>query len=162
MRLNIPRKISNWEIYKKIKVDKSTVNFVENTAGNGRRFATYDDYPYWAEAFAEFGLKPDSVEPMFKTMLGNNYKDGAYVHEHTDPAPEGYVHTRCNLMLEKPRIGGNPVLDGEELDVEVGDLWLCLASLETHGTTPISGGERLILSYGGLVPKSQIDKIIGR
>jgi hypothetical protein len=54
-------------------------------------------------------------------------------------------------MIKKPNIGGNPVIDGEEFNIEVNDLWLCLASLETHSSTPIYGGERLIFSYGALI-----------
>jgi hypothetical protein len=63
-------------------------------------------------------------------------------------------------MLKKPLKGGNPVLDGEEIQVDQNDLWLCLASLEKHRTTPIEGGERLIFSFGALVSIDQIKKII--
>ena len=63
-------------------------------------------------------------------------------------------------MIKKPNKGGNPILDGEEKNVEVNDLWLCLASLEKHASTPIFGGERLIYSFGALVDIDQIRKII--
>ena len=139
---------------------KPSFDFQLNTAGDGRRFATQDTAPYWKEAFAEFKLDPISVEPIFKNLTGNHFKDGAFVHPHTDVAPDGFVHVRCNLMLRKPKEGGNPILDGEELDVKEGDLWLCLASMETHSSTPIKGGERLIFSFGGLVPIDQINKIL--
>lgn len=157
MKLRIPRVIRNWEFAPYVLPN---TDFEENVAGSGRRFATQDSAPYWLEAFAAFGLCPVMVEPMFKNMTGNNYADGAFVHPHTDPAPEGYVHTRCNLMLKKPLTGGNPVIDGEEIFINQGDLWLCLASMELHGTTPIFGGERLIFSFGGLVPLPQIATIV--
>lgn len=156
MKLSIPRVIKGWRYGAFVTPN---TNFNPNNAGQGRRFATQDKAPYWREAFMEFGLTPSCAEPIFKNLIGNHFQDGAFVHPHTDPAPEGFVHTRCNLMLRKPVKGGNPVLDGEEIEVEEGDLWLCLASVELHGSTPIYGGERLIFSFGGLVPLDQIKKV---
>lgn len=157
MKLRIPRVVKNW---KYASVVKPCLNFQTNFAGQGRRFSKLPSAPYWEEAFLEFGIRPSSVEPIFENMTGNHYQEGAHVHTHIDQAPDGFVHTRCNLMLKKPLSGGNPVLDGEELEVQEGDLWLCLASLEYHSSTPISGGERLIFSFGGLVPIEQINRII--
>lgn len=157
MKLLIPRVIRQWEYAPLVN---PSFNFKLNTAGDGRRFSTQDTAPYWEEAFKEFGLKPVEVEPIFKNLTGNHYQDGAFVHPHTDPAPDGFVHTRCNLMLKKPKEGGNPVIDGEEINVEEGDLWLCLASMELHSSTPIKGKERLIFSFGGLVPVEQIKAIV--
>jgi hypothetical protein len=159
MKLKISRVIKKWKYGPFVTPN---INFQLNTSGDGRRFAMQDTAPYWKESFFEFGLEPDCVEPMFKNLTGNHFQDGAFVHPHTDPAPDGFVHTRCNLMLKKPKQGGNPVLDGEELNVEEGDLWLCLASMETHSSTPIKEGERLIFSFGGLVPVEQIQVILDR
>jgi hypothetical protein len=156
MKLKIPRVIRQW---KYVSMVNPSFDFKLNNAGNGRRFATQDTVPCWKEAFFEFGLEPISIEPMFKNLTGNHFQDGAFVHPHTDPAPEGLVHTRCNLMLRKPVKGGNPIIDSEELDINEGDLWLCLASMELHSSTPIKGGERLIFSFGGLVPIEQIKNI---
>jgi hypothetical protein len=156
MKLKINRVIKNWKFADNILIENN--QFIEN--GFGRRFKTQNSASHWEEAFAEFGLKPHCLEPIFKNFIGNHFKDGATVHEHTDEAPEGFVHTRCNLMLKKPIKGGNPILDGEEIKIDKNDLWLCLASLEKHYTTPIEGGERLIFSFGGLVPIEQIKKII--
>jgi len=158
MKLNIPRVVKNWKYADKIVVLNN--DFELNNVGFGRRFAIQDDTLYWKEAFNEFGLIPNYIEPMYKNMVGNHFLDGAFVHEHIDQAPEGYVHTRCNLMIKKPNKGGNPILDGKEIDVKVNDLWLCLASLEKHASTPILGGERLIYSFGALVDIDQIKKII--
>ena len=157
MKLKIPRVINSWKYGKLVTPN---TNFIPNPLGLGRRSAIQDTAPYWKEAFSEFGLDPVCVEPKFKNLTGNNYMDGVFVHEHLDFAPEGFVHTRCNLMLRKPLDGGNPILDGEEINIEEGDLWLCLASLEVHSTTPIFGGERLIFSFGGLVPFEQVKSIL--
>jgi hypothetical protein len=157
MKLKIPRIVRQWKYAPMVE---PCLDFKLNNFGNGRQFATQDIAPYWKEVFTEFGLKPISVEPIFKNLTGNHFQDGAFVHPHIDQAPEGLVHTRCNLMLRKPAEGGNPVLDGEELDINEGDLWLCLASMELHSSTPIKGGERLVFSFGGLVPIEQIKNII--
>jgi hypothetical protein len=157
MNLSVPRIVKKWKYAPFVVPNK---NFQLNSVSMGRRFSTQDTALYWDEAFMEFGLKPVEVEPIFKNLTGNHFQDGAFVHPHTDPAPDGLVHTRCNLMLKKPKEGGNPVLDGEEINVEEGDLWLCLASMELHSSTPIRGGERLIFSFGGLVPIKQIEMII--
>jgi len=158
MKLKINRVIKNWKHSDKIIFDLNK-DFEDN--GHGRRFQIQEkNNPFWKKAFREFGLTPKELEPIYKNMVGNHYLDGAAVQEHTDTAPEGFVHTRCNLMIKKPKTGGNPVLDGEELKIEEKDLWLCLASLEKHYSTPIKGGERLIFSFGGLVPIKQIEKII--
>ena len=157
MKLKISRVIKKWKYGPFVTPN---IDFKLNSYGDGRRFATQEEAPYWKEAFAEFGLKPTKVEPIFKNLTGNHFQDEAFVQPHIDLAPDGFVHTRCNLMLKKPKQGGNPVLDGEEINVEEGDLWLCLASMELHSSTPIKGGERLIFSFGGLVPVEQIEAIV--
>jgi hypothetical protein len=123
--------------------------FIPN--GFGRRFMPHAQTPFSTAAFAAFGLNDIEPEPRFGTFIGNNYEDGAFVHEHTDQAPEGFAHVRCNWMVKKPTTGGDPILDGEVVLVEEGDLWLCIASVERHGTTPMFGGERLVFSFGALV-----------
>jgi hypothetical protein len=158
MKLAIERVIKNWKFAKDIIIENKP--FIVNNVSNGRRFKIQDTANHWSEAFNEFKLTPQIVEPMLKNFIGNHYLDGAAVQEHTDPAPDGFVHTRCNLMLKKPSKGGNPIIDGEEIEVNENDLWLCLASLEKHYTTPIEGGERLVFSFGALVPIDQIKRII--
>jgi hypothetical protein len=125
----------------------------------GRRFFSYENAPFRDEAFAAFGITKTMREPQFRNFIGNHYLDGAATHIHQDGAPEGYVHTRCNWMVKKPLSGGDPILDDVVEPVEAGDLWLCLASLERHGSTPIAGGERLICSFGALVPVAALSHI---
>lgn len=157
MKLKISRVIKGWGTNKAFL---TSGNFNDN--GYGRRFAIHQAAEHWLDAFKQFNLIPSCVEPMFKNFVGNHYLDGAFTHEHKDRAPTGFEHVRCNVMLKKPAFGGNPVLDGEEFEVEEGDLWLCLASLELHRSTPISGGERMIFSFGGLVPSQQVQEILAK
>jgi hypothetical protein len=158
MRLAVNRVVKGW---------RSPMQFVPvaqafgaNAAGSGRRFVPHTETSLAEVAFDAFGLRMDAPEPMFGHMIGNNYADGAFVHQHTDPAPEGFAHVRCNWMIKKPPVGGDPILDGEVVPVAEGDLWLCIASMERHGTTPISGGERLIYSFGALVRREQLRPLI--
>jgi len=158
MILAIPRVISNWDFAPLVQPCVDDSKFVQN--GYGRRYAKQTTAPYWEEAFAAFGLKPEYIEPRFQNMTGNHFLDGACTHKHCDPAPDGYAHVRCNVMLKKPMFGGNPILDGESVQVNEHDLWLCLASLEEHASEPIRGSERVIFSFGGIVPLQQINNIL--
>jgi len=127
----------------------------------GRRFMRHvpiDRVPV-VSAFAQFGIRTIFEEPMFGNFIGNNYADGAFVHPHKDFAPEGFHHVRCNLALEMPTDGGNPLLDGKEIEVKRGDMWICFASIEEHSTTPVIGGERLVLSMGALVEEGTANKL---
>lgn len=127
----------------------------------GRRFMRHVpiDRALVASAFSQFGIDTLYEEPIFGNFIGNNYADGAFVHSHKDPAPEGFHHVRCNLALEMPIVGGNPLLDGKEIEVKRGDMWICFASIEEHSTTPILGGERLVLSMGALVEEGTANKV---
>jgi hypothetical protein len=158
VQLNIPRVVRNWEYAPSIQPSIELHKYIKN--GYGRRFISQDSAPYWSEAFAAFGLKPMYIEPKFQNMTANHFLDGAFTHVHKDHAPTGFVHTRCNVMLKKPLIGGNPILDGEHVEVGVNDMWLCLASLEEHASEPVQGGERIMFSFGGLVSTEQIERIL--
>jgi hypothetical protein len=158
MKLAVGRVVNNWRDVNLF--DRPSVAFVENSISPGRRYAAHLQTHLAEDAFAAFGLRMDGPEPMFGHMIGNNYADGAFVHQHKDPAPNGFAHVRCNWMIKKPPVGGDPILDGEVVPVAEGDLWLCLASLERHGTTPIYGGERLIYSFGALISGKQMDSVV--
>lgn len=156
--LTTKRVVKDWAAGRTITPAGPDASWTHNRYG--RKFATQDYDENWFDAFAAFGLIPELVEPCFKIMTGHHYLDGAYTHTHKDTAPEGYVHVRCNTLLKKPNFGGMPHCGGQIMEVEKGDLWLVLASLEEHGSTPINGGERLLFSFGGLVPVEQIKAII--
>lgn len=141
------RIIKNWR--DPAQFSMSSGNFIHN--GYGRKYLPLDNAPFRNEAFSAFGIKELHPEPRFKNFIGNHYADGAFTHTHSDATIEGFVHARCNWMIKKPPVGGDPILGEEVFSVEEGDLWICLASIEKHGSTPIAGGERLIFSFGALV-----------
>jgi hypothetical protein len=158
MQLKVPRVIKNWEFAGMVQPCTQPENFIENR--HGRRYARQAQAIGWDKAFEAFGLTPSCVEPRFQNMTTNHYLDGAFTHEHQDDAPDGFAHVRCNVMLKKPLVGGNPLIDGKRIEVEENDLWLCLASLERHASEPIQGGERIMFSFGGLVPLEQVSRIL--
>lgn len=158
MNLKINRVIKNWEKANEIKYTK---NFVINKAGPGRRSAEQKpDTELWKEAFKQFNLFPVRKDPFYGTLLMNHYEDGSFTHFHQDEAEEGYAHIRANVVLKKPKHGGDIVIDNEVHLLEVNDLWLVIASMEKHGSTPITNGERLIYSFGASIKKEEIEKII--
>lgn len=143
------RVIKNWKTVKEFSMPIGS--FTQN--GYGRQYLPIPEIKFRENAFRAFGYETIFDEPIFKNFVGNHYLDGAFVHEHKDTAPDGFMHVRANWMLQKPQSGGNPVLDGEELNVDVGDLWVCYASEELHASTPIHGGQRLVCSFGALIKK---------
>ena len=159
MNLSVDRVIKNWKESVNIKFKKE--NFVDNKISFGRRFSKQSvDKNLWKKAFAKFNLFPKLHEPRLGTVLMNHYEEGACTHIHKDDAPEGYVHVRANVMLKKPKKGGDIIVDGRTIKVNENDLWLILASLENHGSTPIKYGERLIYSFGAVVKNKELEKII--
>jgi hypothetical protein len=127
----------------------------------GRRFAGHVpvDAVTTAKAFALFGLTKAADEPMYGNFVGHNFADGAFVHPHTDPAPVGFHHVRCNIVIKLPDNGGMPILGGAEVPVKVGDVWVCFASLEEHASTPVLGGERIVLSLGALARRDAAEAV---
>jgi hypothetical protein len=156
MQINKTRLIKQWKYADQIIPLSS--GFISN--GYGRKYAMQENHELLLKAFAEFELVPKYVEPKFKVFTGIHYLDGAFVHGHKDAAFLGYAHVRCNLMVKKPLEGGNPVIDGIEIPVEVNNLWVCFASEEIHGSTPIKGGERIVISFGGLVSIEQVKPLV--
>ena len=158
MNLEIPRIVNDWPYAKKISYRK---NFQINPISPGRRFARQEsNLDLWKKSFEAFGIIPDKEEPVLGNLVMNHFEEKAFTHIHRDSAPEGYVHVRANVMLKKPKTGGDIIIDNQQLPVKENDLWLILASLEDHGSTPISKGERLLYSFGCLVKEEKLINII--
>tara|TARA_R100000329_G_scaffold65213_2_gene57729 strand:- start:7 stop:534 length:528 start_codon:yes stop_codon:yes gene_type:complete len=158
MNLSINRVIKNWDQAPRITYTK---DYVQNPVSFGRRFAKQNsDKELWQKSFAAFNLFPTQKELELGDLLMNHYQDNACTHIHKDPAPKGYVHIRANVMIKKPNKGGDIIVDNETIKVEENDLWLILASLENHGSTPIQKGERLIYSFGAVIKETDIKDLI--
>ena len=63
------------------------------------------------------------------------------------------IHCRFNIQLQKPKSGGNPINNGEEIYVEENEPWVVLAGLYEHGSSRIDGDKnRLMCSSGHYIP----------
>jgi hypothetical protein len=155
MSVKYDRLIKNWKSPELFEMPEGT--FIENAVSKGRRFLPFSYAKFREEAFSDFKIQQLHEEPMFKNFIGNHYLDGAFTHPHIDNAPSGFVHVRCNWLIKKPEEGGNPVINNKEIITEAGDLWICFSSKELHSSTPIKNGERLICSFGALVPEIILD-----
>lgn len=127
MKLAINRVVQATEFAKQIKPASSGFIFTSR----GRRFSRQDSHPLWKEVFSLFGLTPTQIEPTYKIFTGNHFLDGSYTPPHIDSTQPGYTHTRCNVMIKKPTAGGNPVIDGEEVEVQEGDIWVYLLAVSS-------------------------------
>lgn len=152
------RIVKNWEHARSLEITNE--DFIYNTSGiQGRSYAKQDTIKFFKEAFKEFDLFPDQVEDRLGVMLLKHDQDGAYTQIHRDPAPIGYIHARANVMLKKPPQGGDAIINGQTFELEENDLWLIFPNMEDHGSTPISGGERLIYSFGALINVQKMSQV---
>lgn len=93
-------------------------------------------------------LKDFIFDPNFGDFISFNETGGA-IHEHKDGNEPGYIHTRYNLLLSIPKSGGNPIYDGEVVDVKERMLWRCEAGLYNHASLPVVGSiPRINISFG--------------
>lgn len=132
--------------------------------GYGRRFVpkVKIDQSIVNELFSRFGLVWEMEEPELGHFVGTNYLMGAHVHVHTDPAPEGFHHVRCNVAVEMPKFGGEPILDGVKVNVKEGDAWVCFSSIEEHSSAPIKNGDRIVVSVASLIGKHIAESAYGK
>ena len=138
-----------------------------NNTGDRRYFRSYTEADsavpalFWdvrRRALSTFSVTDYEDEPLFKCFLGCNI-EGGFVHRHTDPAPPGKYHVRMNIMVSKPRGGGEPIIDGRKVQVEEKDLWCFFPSFMLHESTPVQGArKRFVISIGVLVPAKAVVK----
>jgi hypothetical protein len=134
-----------------------------NPAGPARYFASYkegDSVPdvFWEarrRAVSMFSVEHYEDEPRFKCFLGCN-TEGGFVHVHRDPSPPGKHHVRLNIMLSKPKKGGDPVVEGKIVKVNERDMWCFYPTVLRHESTPVVGDrKRFVISIGILVPDAR-------
>ena len=85
---------------------------------------------------------------------------GGFINRHSDayhPSQPGYragyEHLRANIVVRLRCLSGRPVIEGEPLDVEEGDMWVFFASRSLHETSTIQGTEpRVVYGWGWSVP----------
>ena len=91
-------------------------------------------------------LKANGPGRYFQDHIERKY---SLPHEHKDNNEKGFIHTRYNLLLSVPDSGGNPIYDGEVINVEERMLWRCEAGLYNHASLPVVGRKpRINISFG--------------
>jgi hypothetical protein len=110
--------------------------------------------------YTSLGVTDFDDEPLFGNFIGVNNETG-FVHEHQDfRGHNGEWHVRINILIQKPIIGGMPVIQFKEYVIDEGDSWINFASEWTHKSTPVVGDkERIVLSLGKLIPEEQAKKL---
>lgn len=116
---------------------------------------------YSAKCYSKLGIEYVNDEPIFGNFIGVNEPLG-FVHKHNDPKNDlGYHHVRLNFMVQKPEVGGNPIIDGVEYTIQENQSWINVADLWFHGSMPVSGNRnRIVLSLGNCVPPKDYEEIL--
>lgn len=96
-------------------------------------------------------------EPLYKDSLGYMFDD-SQLHVHIDPNVGNLIHTRFNVYVKLPSEGGYPIYNGKVLRLKERTYLCCRAGLEPHFCQKVKG-DRIILSYGFLMPIDVINKI---
>ena len=104
-------------------------------------------------------IRPPIVNDMIIGDWFGITDEDSFVEPHTDDTKIPYLDyyaLRYNVIIAMPYEGGQPIYDGEVLDVGERGLWRCEAGLIKHATVPNVGTRmRLNISYGFFVPKNQ-------
>ncbi len=76
-----------------------------------------------------------------------HYREGSYIPRHKDPS-YGKRHYRFNIVLKKPKEGGDFICKKTILSLFNGRIMLFRADNSYHQITPITKGTRWLLSFG--------------
>jgi hypothetical protein len=141
--------------------------FRVNTSGYGRKSCSLNKIDhklseeiqaFSKKCYESLGIFEYEDEPLFGNLIGVN-TEGAFVHCHTDPAPDGKCHVRLNFLIQKPAAGGMPIINGVEYTIEQGGCWKNIASAWWHESSKVVGDkERIVLSLGALVKDTIVSK----
>jgi hypothetical protein len=79
---------------------------------------------------------------------------GGDVYKHKDPkSSSGLATLRCNILTQKADAGGVLYVDGQQVNIEVGDLHCYLVSEHEHWATEVEGNTpRIMWMFGAHVP----------
>lgn len=89
-------------------------------------------------------LDPKNPDAKYLDSFFLHYRTAQGCWAHRDPRSS----TRVNVLLIKPPLGGEFVVDGRVNPMDVGDAIVFEPSKDVHGVTPCVGGSRVIWSMG--------------
>jgi hypothetical protein len=122
-----------------------------------RNYADRFEYPEIAYTTFDKITKHFGYEDVLKSVSGGG-KDGIVVsctfpegdvYEHIDPKETALGSLkdvlRCNILTRKADVGGILHVDGEQIDLDVGDLHCYVASAFPHYVTEVQGSTSRVL-----------------
>jgi len=96
-------------------------------------------------------LHDDDREPEFGWFLGS-IGAGGFVHEHLDRSRFGRRHFRCNLFIQTPECGGEPIIEGIVQPFRERMLLCFFPDLQRHRSNVVAGlKRRIVCSFGYLI-----------
>jgi len=99
-------------------------------------------------------------EPSLRDTIGCML-NGGQLHVHKDPNVGELIHTRFNVYVQLPNEGGFPIYNDNLYRIKERTYICCRAGLDNHYCEKVVGErERIILSYGFLLPIERVNKII--
>ena len=83
------------------------------------------------------------------------------VQPHTDPNDGKNIHTRFNVLISKPEVGGLGVINEQVIEVEENEVWVCAAGRYLHYSTKVEGPKpRILLSFGHFIHPELLETIL--
>lgn len=94
---------------------------------------------------SHYGLDLETpLNPYFNNRISWHPKGSKEEPNRSDNL-KGKIAIRFNAMLQKPQKGGLPIINGEEYDPEVNEVWLEVRGVHKCGFTPIGGVKNKVL-----------------
>jgi hypothetical protein len=83
---------------------------------------------------AKFNLPKGSINTQFHNegIIINVSFNGAQVVKHKDSVKDGFLALRCNIITSQPDFGGVLHIENRPVNLQVGDLYICLFSEHEH------------------------------
>lgn len=105
-----------------------------------------------------FQLQGCPVDPQLGWIISLIEK-GGQVHPHYDKYPyhdeHNAKHLRCNIMVAKENATGNPVIEGQIIEVPERAVWGFFPSEAEHATQLVDvESPRIVFQFGFVVPKN--------
>jgi hypothetical protein len=106
-------------------------------------------------------LKEYKQEPLIRDAIAIMF-NGGKLPEHLDKNQENnkLIHIRYNIYVQIPLKGGLPVYNNQIIEIKERNYICCRSGIDLHSCLEVEGEkERIILSFGYLVPIEKIHEI---
>ena len=130
---------------------------------NNRKFPYVEMFKIYQSILSHYNLpKTQPLDKEFGALISFS-EEGHKVQPHTDPNPPGKIHTRFNVLVNKPEEGGEAIIDGKVIDTKENEVWVCAAGKFVHSSVLIKGSKpRVLLSYGTYLKTKQLEEILNK